>query len=282
VEWIATDTIKSEVLKLLDRDECDLQTLALIERLPIKGAGPKLSAAIERTDSADRAVRCFKALIATDEAFPLEELKIAYENTVITIAGHVGEDEKSTRTEQEAFRFQALEALGLCRSDNTYKLLVHLMDDDSSETRFLACWHLSGRPHEDTEKSIRVLLKDSNEHIRDGALLSLVRMGVQEHFRRAEGILLRHSLHTYRVLAALALGEGAKERALEPLLKAAGDRNADVRIQVCSSLVQIGSAKALPKLEQLTSDPEASVRRHAKTCLADLKTKLQEKEKTGG
>lgn len=67
--------------------------------------------------------------------------------------------------------------------------------------------------------------------------------------------------------AAIALGELADERAVEPLINALSNKNDDVRQVAAESLGKIGDIRAIEPLKQAENDEYKSVRDSARSAL---------------
>ena len=130
---------------------------------------------------------------------------------------------------------------------------------------------------EATQKRIEELiaqLGNEDGFTRGSAVNSLVRIGKSAVQPRVKA--LGDKNERVRRSAAAALGKIGDPQAVQPLIKALGDSNSDVRSSAATALGEIGDQRAVQPLKNLLKDKNEPIRRLAAKALKQIKSKVTE------
>ena len=130
---------------------------------------------------------------------------------------------------------------------------------------------------EATQKRIEELiaqLGNEDGFTRGSAVNSLVRIGKSAVQPRVKA--LGDKNERVRRSAAAALGKIGDPQAVQPLIKALGDSNSDVRSSAATALGEIGDQRAVQPLKNLLKYKNEPIRRLAAKALKQIKSKVTE------
>lgn len=176
---------------------------------------------------------------------------------------------KQLRDKHAYARTSAAELLGKSNDPKAVDPLIEALKDTDAGVRANVADALGnlGDPH--SIEALALSLNDGDSHVKDHAARALVKLGTPTV--RAPVSVLNAPDSTGRIYAAWALGVIKDPTAVEPLIAALKDANADLRLNASIALGSINDQRAVEPLITALKDTNADVRMNSAAALGRLK-----------